>query len=350
MIGYSSEFIIGAALPAQGLEDGGFAVHLARVSELGHSAALVRLPWAQLQPATGQFDTDLIGRYGHLCESLRAAGIEPLCVLWDECLPQWFEAQGGWKHPDAAGQFSAYAARVAKTLAPHCQWWVPLVEPEYWLARTYHERARSGYRRALAQMTRAHIDSAAALRAARPDVHIGLSVRVFSAEPADTDSPWDFGAAQRLEHRLNHRMAERLRESGGQGAFDFALASWGGVVSAWFSPWRWRREWVLTMNGHKTRISLRDACRDIARFDEALSALLGHQAPLLVMGDGFNDKPLALDEQLRSLAARCAEEGGDRMIGFLLRAPVDKVDWERNRPLLETLRTGAEPWPREMDA
>jgi hypothetical protein len=217
------------------------------------------------------------------------------------------------------------------------------------LARAYHETPRSGYRRALAQMTRAHNDAAAALRTARPDAQVGLSVRVFSAEPADVDSPWDFGAAQRLESRLNHRMADRLRATGGQGAFDFALASWGGVVSAWFSPWQWRREWMLTMNEHRARISLQAAHRDVARFDEAMSALLGYQTPLLMVGEGGCEQPSALDEQFRAVAARRAEEGGERIVGLLLRGPVDKDGWEQNRSLLETMLAGVKSWPRDLD-
>ena len=50
-----------------------------------------------------------------------------------------------------------------------------------------------------------------------------------------------------------------------------------------------------------------------------------------------------------AVAARCAEEGGDRVIGFLSRAAVDKAEWDSNRPLLETLRAGVNPWSRETD-
>jgi hypothetical protein len=195
-----------------------------------------------------------------------------------------------------------------------------------------------------------HKASASALRAVRADVRIGLSVRVFSAEPADSDSPWDFSTAARLAQRLNHRMAGRLRDAGGQDAFDFALASWGGVVSAWFSPWQWRREWTLTMNEHRVRISLQDAHRDMARFDEAMSALLGYQTPLLMMGEGCGGRPSALDDQLRAVAARRAEEGGRRVMGFLLRSPVNRADWERNAATLDAMRTSTEDWPRDTDA
>jgi len=346
----SNEFMIGAAVPAHGLEDGDFAVHLASACALGHSAALVILPWDQIEPKSGQFNAEAIERYCHALESLRTANIEPVCVLLDEAAPQWFETRGGWAHPKAADSFVAYATRAAESLVSHCACWVPLAEPEYWLMRTYHEGPRFGYRRALAQMVQAHNDATVCLRAARADVRVGFSVRVFSAEPADADSPWDFGAAQRLAQRLNHRMADRLREIGGQSAFDFALASWGGVVSAWFSPWQWRREWMLTMNEHRAQISLRDAHRDMARFDEAMSALLGYQTPLLMLGEGCSEQPSALDDQLRAVAARRAEEGGQRVMGFLFRSPVNKAGWERNRPTLEAMRTGKEDWPRDTDA
>jgi hypothetical protein len=341
--------MIGAALPATELVDDGFAVHLAAVRALGHNTAMLVLPWDQMEPAEGQFSRTVMEQHVGLFEKLRAADIAPVGVLWGGVAPQWFETRGGWAHPKAAASFAAYAAHVAEKLAPQCACWVPLAEPEYWLARTYHEGKRPGYRNALTQMARAHNDAAAALRAARPDAQVGLSVRVFSAEPADVDSPWDFGAAQRLESRLNHRMADRLRATGGQGAFDFALASWGGVVSAWFSPWQWRREWMLTMNEHRACISLQAAHRDMARFDEAMSALLSYQTPLLIVGEGGCEQPSALDEQLRAVAARRAEEGGERIVGFLLRGPVDKDGWEQNRSLLETMLAGVKSWPRDLD-
>jgi hypothetical protein len=340
------QFMLGAAMPARDLRNGEFAVHIALVRTLGHSAVLVLLPWAEIEPEAGRFDSAVTDRYAGTLESLRAADIEPVCILWDGVAPQWFDARGGWAHAKAAESFSAYAAHVAGALAPHCLWWVPLAEPEYRLAQVYQEKSRSGYRRALAQMLRAHRDTAAVLVTARSDAKVGLSVRVFSAEPADSDSPWDFGAAHRLETRLNRRMAERLRDAAGKNLFDFVLASWGGVVSAWFSPWQWRREWVLTMNEHRVRISLHDARRDMARFDETMSALLGCQTPLLVVGDGAHSS--AFGEQLSAVAARCAEEGGDRIIGFLSRGELDRTVWESNSPLLETLRAGVALWPREM--
>ena len=343
----TGKFMVGAALSAQWMDDDTFALRLAQVRALGHNAALVSLPWAKIEPESERFDTAVMDRCAGMLEALRAAGIEPLCILWDGVEPPWFEDRGGWAHPKAAKHFQAYTARIAEILTPHCRYWVPLAEPEYWLARTYHESRRPGYRRALAELLRAQDDSTTALRAVRPDAKVGLSVRVFSAEPADIDSPWDFRAAQRLEHRLNHRMAERLRETSGRDAFDFALASWGGVVSAWFSPWQWRREWVLTLDKQRKPISLKDADRDLARFDEAMSALLGYQTPLLVTGEG--QQPSVLRDQLNALALRCAEEGGDRVMGFLLRAPVDSAEWESNADLLETMRSPVESWPLDVD-
>ncbi len=347
MNGRSGKFLIGAAVPANGLEDGAFAAHLARVCLLGHSAALATLPWSQIEPEAGRFDAAVTVRCSGALKSLRDANIEPVCVLWDGIAPQWFEARGGWAQAKAAERFSAYAAHVTEILSPHCQWWMPLFEPEYRLTQAFHEKGLSGYRRASVQMLRAHNDTATTLRAVRPDAKVGLSVRVFSAEPADTDSPWDFRAARWLETRLNHRMADRLRHAAGPDAFDFALASWGGVVSAWFSPWRWRREWALTMDKYRNRISLRDAERNVARFDEAMSTLLGYQTALLVVGE--ESYSTALGKQLNAVASRCAEEGGERIIGFLSRAAIDRAAWESNRPLLEILRAGAEPWPRDMD-
>ncbi len=344
-----SELMIGAEVPAQRMEDGELAAHLALVRPLGHSAALLTLPWDQIEPEAGRFNAVVTERYRSMLESLQAANIEPVCLLWDGTAPQWFDVQGGWSHPAAAERFSAYASHVGGALASLCRWWVPLAEPEYWLTRTYHEGARFGYRRGLSQMIRAHNDSAAVLRATRPDIRIGLSVRVFSAEPADRDSPWDFGAARKLASRLNHRVADRLRLAGGQDAFDFALASWGGIISAWFSPWQWRREWVLTMDEQRIRISLQDADRNVARFDEAMSALLGYQTPILVVGEGGAEPLSTLGEQLRAVAARCAEEGGDRIMGFMLHAAVDRLEWERNTTILETMRAGAEPWLRDME-
>ena len=342
MIVCSNEFMIGAAVPASALEDDGLAGHLASLRALGHNSALVALPWGQIETEEGQFNGAVLDQYVGLFGNLRAEDIVPVGVLWDGAMPQWFDSRGGWADPRAAASFAAYAAHAAERLAPQCACWVPLAEPEYWLARTYHETPRSGYNCALAQMVRAHRDAAAALRVARADARVGFSVRVFSAEPADVDSPWDFVAAQRLAQRLNHRMADRLRETLGQDAFDFALASWGGVVSAWFSPWQWRREWMLTMNEHRVRISLRDAHRDSARFDEAMSALLGYQTPVFLLGDREDDAYM-LGSQLAAVAARRAEEGGKRFHGFLSRVTPKSSDWDAVRGVVGTLLADRAP-------
>ncbi len=332
----SGNFLIGAVLPARWLMEGELAPHLALVRGLGHSAALVPLPWSQIEPQAGQFDLPVLARCRVALQSLRAADVEPVCILWDDDTPAWFEERGGWTHPKAAEDFQVYAAHAAKVLAQHCSWWVPLAEAEYRLAQAYPEKGRSGYRDALVQTVRAHNDCAKALRAVRPDASVGLSVRVFSAEPADEDSPWDCRAARRLEYRLNRRMAARLQETGGANAFDFVLASWGGVVSAWFSPRQWQREWVLTVGEDRQQISLQDARKDSGRFDETMFALSAHRKPLVAVGEAASHSEL--HGTLDAVAQRRVGEGGDWIKGFLLRAPVDRAEWERNSALLESMR------------
>ncbi len=343
MNGTTRKLLIGAALPDNCLEVGKSAPHIEAMRELGHGAALVTLPWATIEYQAGQFDSNALTRCRSVLEALQTAGMEPVCVLSDGTIPRWFESQGGWASSKAAEQFTAYAVQVADILAPFCQWWVPISEPEYGLTRTYHEKGLTGYRNASTQMVCAHRDSSAALRSARSDANVGLSVRVFSAEPADIDSPWDLRAARRLEHRLSHRMADRLRDLCGREAFDFALASWGGVVTAGFSPGQWIREWVTTLDEQGTRISLRSAHRNAARFDEAMSALLGYQTPLLVLGE--SEQPSTLHSQVSIVARRCAEEGGERVAGFLFRGHVDREEWQRNIPLLQIKCAEPEPKP-----
>jgi len=64
-----------------------------------------------------------------VADSLAAAGIRPVAVLYHWDLPQAMEQQGGWQNRDTARRFADYAAHVFRRLADRVGMWVTHHDP-----------------------------------------------------------------------------------------------------------------------------------------------------------------------------------------------------------------------------
>jgi beta-glucosidase len=89
---------------------------------LGVNACRFSISWARV------LDSGL-DHYQRVTDSLLAAGIRPLAVLYHWDLPQAFEQEGGWPSRDTARRFADYAASVYAELGDRIGLWITHHDP-----------------------------------------------------------------------------------------------------------------------------------------------------------------------------------------------------------------------------
>ena len=89
---------------------------------LGVNACRFSISWARVLDAGLDY-------YQRVADSLLAAGIRPLAVLYHWDLPQAFEEAGGWPSRDTARRFADYAASVYAELGDRIGLWITHHDP-----------------------------------------------------------------------------------------------------------------------------------------------------------------------------------------------------------------------------
>lgn len=87
------------------------------VKGMGLNSYRFSLEWARIEPDKGQFSTAMLDHYKAMIDGCRARGLRPLVTFNHFTTPRWFAAQGGWQSPDAPDLFARFCDRAARHLA-----------------------------------------------------------------------------------------------------------------------------------------------------------------------------------------------------------------------------------------
>jgi beta-glucosidase len=168
------------------------------MKRIGLNAYRFSVRWPRILPeGTGSTNPAGLSFYDRLVDSLLAAGIEPFVTLFHWDMPAALNRLGGWSNRDIAGWFGDYATTVAGVLGDRVKYWVTLNEP-FVVSAEGHLTGRHapGVRNIFAagqsvhNQLRAHVAGFLALKAAGPDLSVGLAqhdAAVWPASPADED-------------------------------------------------------------------------------------------------------------------------------------------------------------------
>lgn len=292
---------------------------------LSMNAVLFNVEWSRVEPKQGEVDDAAMAHYRDVAKAMKRRHVEPVCALWNTTLPKWLADRGGWLCDDAVEAFARYATRVAEKLAPLCRRWIPFMTPVQYAQMAYVDGAwppqvrRSDLAtKVLARMARAHEQAAASIRASRPDVEIGVSVRGRLFDVANAWSSWDARAVGAEESFCNHAFQGLLKDSD----YTFIALSYAGIEPVRFAAWRpLRRFRRIEEHAFET-------------FPEGLLRLVRemrrYKRPMLIAGSGLATN----DESARSRfllehvlqAHRAIGEGCD-VTGFLYGPLLDGFEW-----------------------
>jgi beta-glucosidase/6-phospho-beta-glucosidase/beta-galactosidase len=193
-------------------------VELAR--GLGCTAFRLSVAWARVEPSPGVFDAAALDHYREVVRAIVAAGMEPVVTLMHYTWPLHVQDDAGGLIGDPfPDRFAAYAAEVARALAPDVRWWLTFNEPNQlvygymkpWWQGEYRmppglpagasvgEQLRC-VRLAVRNLFAANARGRAAIKSVRPDAMVGAN-------------PFLLGLPAWLQRFLDWR-ATRLRTEG----------------------------------------------------------------------------------------------------------------------------------------
>ena len=178
------------------------------------------LEWARIEPDKGQFSLAMLDHYKAMIEGCRARGLHPVVTFNHFTNPRWFAAQGGWHSPEAPGLFARFCERAARHLSEGIALATTLNEPN--LAGLVGEilppelragdRATQGAAARLlgvplyspgvalyvkdpqtyrANMMAAHREGVAAIKAARGELPVGVSLAIIDDQAVGRNSMRD---------------------------------------------------------------------------------------------------------------------------------------------------------------
>ena len=179
---------------------------IALMKELGLDAFRFSIAWPRVLPeGRGRVNAAGLDFYDRLVDELLAHGIEPFATLFHWDTPQALEDAGGWPVRATAEAFVEYTEAVVERLGDRVHHWMTHNEPWVcaWIGHAWGEHAPGGKSEADAVAAAHHLLlshgwAVQAIRRARPDAKVGLSLNLAHAYPA-SDSPEDEAAAWHVD-------------------------------------------------------------------------------------------------------------------------------------------------------
>ncbi|MEV0729223.1 GH1 family beta-glucosidase [Polymorphospora sp. NPDC050346] len=180
------------------------------MADLGLKSYRFSVAWPRVQPGgSGPANQEGLDFYRRLVDELLENEIEPWLTLYHWDLPQPLEDAGGWPVRDTAARFADYAALTHAALGDRVRYWTTLNEPWCSAFLGYGSGAHAPGRsdggdavRAAHHLMLGHGLAVQAIRAARPDHDLGVTVNLYPVTP-QTDTPGDLDAARRIDGLAN---------------------------------------------------------------------------------------------------------------------------------------------------
>lgn len=114
-----------------------FREDIALMRQMRLKACRFSVSWPRIMPWQNQVNQRGIQFYRNLVRELAAAGITPLCTLYDWNLPMWIHKKGGWEWDGVSDQFARLAEIMLEALSDQVSVWMTLHEPAAFVGKGY---------------------------------------------------------------------------------------------------------------------------------------------------------------------------------------------------------------------
>jgi beta-glucosidase len=178
------------------------------VTDMGLSAFRFSIEWARIEPQQGSFDERALAHYSEILEECSSRGLAAIVTFNHFSTPHWFAARGGWLHRESDSLFARYCSAVMEEFGDKISIAVTINEPnlpelldEIGIPDVVRDLERASLAAASAAagvptyrlgnvvlpeefvrmqegLTRAHIAARRAIKQARPELPVGLSIAI----------------------------------------------------------------------------------------------------------------------------------------------------------------------------
>lgn len=180
---------------------------IALMKKIGLKSYRFSISWSRLYPeGYGRFNPKGAQFYSDLIDALIDAGIEPMITVYHWDMPMSVYEKGGWRNPDCAKWFAAYAAKVAELYSDRVNTFVVLNEPECIVDCGYNLGTQAPFNKlpfdqvlqVMHGLLLAHGEAVRAMRkAAKGPIKIGMAIASDAYIPY-TENAEDIEAARQL--------------------------------------------------------------------------------------------------------------------------------------------------------
>jgi beta-glucosidase len=194
---------------------------IALLAKIGLNAYRFSIEWARIEPSRGHFSNAMLDYYKRVIATCRKHGVAPAVTYFHGSAPLWFAEAGGWFSPDSPALFARFCDRATRALGAEIDVAFTINEPQvnevfraipgasaYFTkqdaaslamiaaaakelnAPDFQTSGHPDFARARPNMIAAHEQGVAAIKAARGDLQVGVTLSVTDFQPGNEDSPY----------------------------------------------------------------------------------------------------------------------------------------------------------------
>jgi beta-glucosidase len=176
-----------------------FAEDIAIVAGLGLDNYRFSVEWSRIEPEEGEFSIASLDHYRRVCATCHEHGIKPVVTYHHFTTPRWVAHHGGWEEPDTVDRFARFCERTTQHLGDLIGTACTINEPNMVATGGYLSgafppgRRDPALRRAVNDIfCQSHRKAVEAIKGARPEIEVGLTLAMQSIHPVD-------GGEQRMQ-------------------------------------------------------------------------------------------------------------------------------------------------------
>jgi beta-glucosidase len=176
------------------------------------------IEWSRLEPTEGEWDEDEVDHYRSYIRELKKRGIEPFMNVWHWTVPTWFADKGGFKHRSNLHYFERFVTKLADEYGHELRYVITLNEPNVFASFGYltaewppQERNAVSFMRVFWNLTRAHRRAYAIIKAAHPNLQVGVATQLANIQAKRPHNFYDQLSTKWMRYFWNWWFLKRIR-------------------------------------------------------------------------------------------------------------------------------------------
>lgn len=186
--------------------------------KLNMNAFRFTIEWSRIEPEEGVWNESAIKHYQTYIAELRRQKLEPFLNIWHWTVPVWFADKGGFEKPENVDYFIRFVEKVAETLVDDVEYVLVLNEPNVYASFSYltgewtpEVKSPLRFIKVYWNLTRAHRRAYDVLKAAKPELSVGIAAQLGNIQSKRPHNPLDNISTKWMRYFWNWWFLNRLK-------------------------------------------------------------------------------------------------------------------------------------------